>query len=160
MNIQPKHHPLEKPIYNEPTFMNKVLLKPLNYTSEPVSTIITRNVDVDEPKKSDIFSSVIDDFQSHTSNLSEDQTTYFNRLLLSKSNFAGSNGGDLDSILSNMKSDIKEIEQKIYKIRKQQFAYKTKVTIENKNDFEDFLLDLSLIDKVQNILSHFEEIKL
>jgi hypothetical protein len=151
ITIIEKTHPLEKALFSTLPTM-KQIFKPINYTAEPISSIISRNVTIDEPKKQPTFSLIIDDFKEPYLFI-EDKSKKFNRIIMSNTNFFGSNG-DLDSMISNMKLEIKNTENKINKIKKQQFAYGGIIDDDISRDDKHNLMEIN------KLLLQFEKYKL
>ncbi len=146
--INPKISPLE-PILNQQKKIKEGLLRPFHYETTEIHNVTSRNVDL-EHSKSFGFSESMDDFSEKY--ISEDKRKYKN-IVLSPDRYHSS-GGDLDSMLINIKADIKKTNDKLHKIRKQQIVHMNYTV-----DYFD-KEDTELFKKINVMLTTFDKIKL
>jgi catalase len=149
--IQPKQNPLEKVFVDIDKNIHTSLLKPKHYTADPLYDSITRNVDY-EIKKEGSFSEIIDDFTKNEV-LSMTAEKGFQQYIMSTNNYHGGGSGDLDTIIATIKNDIKKVDDKIIKIRKQQMVHA-------KNKDYMSAVDQVLFIRLNEVLDQFGSIHL
>jgi len=155
LNIQPATHPLQKALTNRKQDINKTVLRPWNYTTESLHKTENRNVDLGEDmlvnKEKSAFSEIFDDFNKKEF-INDSLEKKFKKHLLSTDSYKKGGGGSIDQIIVNVKEDIKTINDKLHKIRKQQIVHMTNEDFDSK--------DMAILHAVDKVLIEFGSIKL
>jgi hypothetical protein len=153
INIQPVTNSLQKALTNDQIDIHKTILRPWNYTSEPLHDTMNRSVTLDENlNEKSSFSEIFDDFKKKQF-IHEPTKKKYEKHVLSKDSYPRGGGGNIDQIIVNVKEDIKNVNEKIQKIRKQQMIHK-------KNEEYVTGQDLILLTSVNTILQEFKTLKL